>query len=144
ESTVLKRMIRSGSRITALPPAGCLRQLPRPDRDKQLQAGKIGVRLLVVWRRVGGRSDGSNSDAPASAKVDTVPRSIPCVKANSWPSRRPDSNAMRSSCLRLARMDSSCGSRSRLFATLPHPRAAQGPALANKHVGVGVSFEAPG
>ena len=48
-----------------------------------------------------------------------LPRSMPWVKANSWPSRRPDSNAMPSSRLRLARMDSSCGSRSRLLAMSP-------------------------
>lgn len=45
-----------------------------------------------------------------------LPRSMPCVKASSRPSRRPDSNVMPSSRLRFSRRDSSCGSRSRLLA----------------------------
>jgi len=28
--------------------------------------------VTVLWRKVGGKSDGSNSDAPASAEVDAV------------------------------------------------------------------------
>src|SRR5664279_6635894 len=30
------------------------------------------LRVAALWRRVGGESDGSNSDAPASADVDAV------------------------------------------------------------------------
>src|SRR5260370_42273030 len=30
------------------------------------------LHVTVLWRSVGGKSDGSNSDAPASAKVDAV------------------------------------------------------------------------
>jgi|SRR4051812_13749936 hypothetical protein len=48
-----------------------------------------------------------------------LPRSMPWAKANSSPSRRPDSNAMPRSFFRLPRMDSSCGSRSRLLAMSP-------------------------
>ena len=47
------------------------------------------------------------------------PRSMPWLKASSRLSRRPDSKTMPSSLLRLARSDSSCGSRSRLLAISP-------------------------
>ena len=41
-------------------------------QDRPLQARKRVLRVAVLWRRVGGKSDGSNSDAPASAEVDAV------------------------------------------------------------------------
>ena len=33
-----------------------------------MQAGKGIVRLVAAWRRVGGKSDGSNSDAASSSE----------------------------------------------------------------------------
>ena len=37
-----------------------------------MQARKIILDIAVLWSRIGGESDGSNSQAPASAKVDAV------------------------------------------------------------------------
>jgi len=41
-------------------------------QDRPLQARKGILHIAVLWRRVGGKSDGSNSDAPASAEVDAM------------------------------------------------------------------------
>jgi len=41
-------------------------------QDRPLQARKSILHIAVLWRRVGGKSDGSNSDAPASAEVDAM------------------------------------------------------------------------
>ena len=43
-------------------------------QNRVLQAGKGNLHIAVLWRRVGGKSDGSNFDSPAStsAKVDAV------------------------------------------------------------------------
>jgi hypothetical protein len=41
-------------------------------QDRVLQARKGILHIAVLWRRVGGKSDGSNSDATASAEVDAV------------------------------------------------------------------------
>jgi hypothetical protein len=43
-------------------------------QDRVLQARKGNLHIAVLWRRVGGKSDGSNFDSPAStsAKVDAV------------------------------------------------------------------------
>ena len=37
-----------------------------------MQAGKKIFSLAVLWRRAGGKQDGSNSDAAASSKVDAM------------------------------------------------------------------------
>ena len=41
-------------------------------QGRRLQARKRVLPVTVLWRRAGGKSDGSNSDAPASAEVDAV------------------------------------------------------------------------
>ncbi len=41
-------------------------------QDRALQARKSILRIAVLWRSNGGKSDGSDSDAPASADVDAV------------------------------------------------------------------------
>jgi len=58
---------------------------------------------------------------PSQSDPSPMPMSMPWVKASSRPRLRPDSipTPMPSCCLRPARMDSSCGSRSRLLAMSP-------------------------
>ena len=41
-------------------------------QDRPLQARKSILRVVVLWRSDGGKQDGSNSEAPASAEVDAV------------------------------------------------------------------------
>jgi hypothetical protein len=41
-------------------------------QDRVLQARKGILHIAILWRRVGRKSDGSNSDATASAEVDAV------------------------------------------------------------------------
>src|SRR5450755_1394752 len=41
-------------------------------RGRHSRTRKRVLPVTVLWRRVGGKSDGSNSDAPTSAEVDAV------------------------------------------------------------------------
>jgi hypothetical protein len=41
-------------------------------QDRVLQARKGILHIAVLWCRVGGKSDGSNFEAPASAEVNAV------------------------------------------------------------------------
>jgi hypothetical protein len=41
-------------------------------QDREVQVCNRILHVTVLWRRVGGKSDSSNFDAPASAEVDTV------------------------------------------------------------------------
>jgi hypothetical protein len=63
-------------RFAHRPAASCWLLLTASEtrQDRVLQAGKGNLHIAVLWRRVGGKSDGSNFDSPTStsAKVDAV------------------------------------------------------------------------